>query len=198
MKKEIIQVTYEAFAEKGYSATLSEISGRLGLKKSSLYNYFDNKEELFLEMIEIKLREHYNEQMINLSSYENLEAIEQLESIFRHFIASFEDIKKLKFWKRLLLIKDSSLLEKTKEVIRKNEYEFTKKLREILLDILKNRPDLEKHHDSIILSYGSLIFGVLDGYLLYGNGIKYDQYIDAIWNFYYQGLQCYLKDDFNK
>jgi len=54
MKKEIIQVTYEAFAEKGYSATLSEISGRLGLKKSSLYNYFDNKEEIFLEMIEIK------------------------------------------------------------------------------------------------------------------------------------------------
>jgi len=195
MREEIIQSTYVAFSEKGYNASLSEILGGLGLKKSSLYNYFDNKEELFLEMIEIKLKEHYNEQLIHLKSFKNLEIIDQLKNIFMSFIKSFQDIQKLKFWKRLLLIQKSSLLERTKDVIKKNEYPYSKKIGEILSEILETHPKLKKYHRPIFLSYISFIHGVLEGYLLYGDEENFNQYIEDVWSFFAKGLQCYLNED---
>jgi len=193
MRKEIIQAAYEAFSEKGYSASLSAIVEVLGLKKQSLYNYFDSKEELFIEMIEVKIKEHYSEQITILKSYKKLETVEQLEKIFISFIDSFQDNQKLKFWKRLLLIKNPSLLARTKEVIKRNEYPFNRRLREVLLELFKDRPDLEKHQNSIILSYVSLIYGILDAYLLYGDEENFDQYIKDVWGFFYQGLQSYLE-----
>jgi len=195
MRKEIIQAAYEEFSEKGYSASLSDIVEVLGLKKQSLYNYFDSKEELFLKMIERKIKAHYNEQLLYLESCKKLPKIEQLEKIFMFYIASFENPQKLKFWKRLLVIENTTLLKRTKEAIKINEAPFSKRLREILLEILEERPDLKKHHNSIIISYGSLIYGLLDGYLLYDDEENFEQYIKDVWNFFYQGLQSYLKSD---
>lgn len=47
----------ELFAERGYGGTsMSEIAARVGVRKASLYNYYDSKEELLLELVEQSLR----------------------------------------------------------------------------------------------------------------------------------------------
>lgn len=195
MKNKIIDETYKKFVQRGYSATLSEIARESGLKKQSLYNYFDNKEELFFEMIEMKVSEHLNEEITSMNTNENLDTVAQLKKIFIAFTNSFKDTDKLKFWKRLLLIENPSLLKRTKEVIKKNEYPFSKNLRIILLEIIETRPELNKFHKPVLLSYVSVIHGVLDGYLLYSDEDYFDDYLEDVWEFFAKGLKCYLKND---
>src|SRR5580700_9454949 len=47
-RRAILDVASEVFLAQGYAATsMSEIAGRLGGSKGTLYNYFRSKEELF-------------------------------------------------------------------------------------------------------------------------------------------------------
>ena len=197
IKNRIMKVTYEKFSKKGYSSSLREIAKKAGLKKQSLYNYFSSKDELFSEMIENEVQKHFNRRMIDLNSYKDLEEGEQLKKIYMSIVDSYRDINKLRFWKRLLLIENEKLLLKTKLLIKEYERDFTIKLREILIQILSENPGAEKYLDRLLLSYMSLIHGVLDGYLLYGDENNFDTYIEEIWLFFWQGLQCYLKEDIN-
>jgi AcrR family transcriptional regulator len=51
-RQAILQAAYEAFLEKGYSATsVREIAGRSGLALGGIYNHFANKEAIFSELI---------------------------------------------------------------------------------------------------------------------------------------------------
>ena len=65
--KLILDVALELFLAKGYEATsLSDIIELSGGSLSSVYKYFDNKESLFLRIIELqskKLDERMNERM---------------------------------------------------------------------------------------------------------------------------------------
>ena len=195
IKNKILEVTYEKFSKKGYSTSLREIAKSAGLKKQSLYNYFNSKDELFSEMIESEVQKHFNKRLIDLNSYKNLEKVEQLKQIYMSIVDSYRDMDKLRFWKRLLLIENEVLLIRTKLYIKEYEGIFTKKLREILLEILTEKPGTEKYLNRILLSYMSLIHGVLDGYLLYGDKDDFDTYIEEIWQFFWQGLQCYLNEE---
>lgn len=48
-KEKILRIAYEKFSEKGYNTPLSEIAVAAGIKKQSIYNYFENKDALFLK-----------------------------------------------------------------------------------------------------------------------------------------------------
>jgi len=57
--EEIIQVASHLFSTKGYDATsLKEIADQVGLHKTSLFNYFNNKEELLMGIMDQSLNEH--------------------------------------------------------------------------------------------------------------------------------------------
>jgi AcrR family transcriptional regulator len=48
-KDKISYVAFKLFLEKGYEATnMREISNEVGIKASSLYFYYESKQELFL------------------------------------------------------------------------------------------------------------------------------------------------------
>ena len=50
MRREIIlEVAFKKFSEKGYNASLSEIAKVAGIRKQTLYNYFESKDDLFLK-----------------------------------------------------------------------------------------------------------------------------------------------------
>jgi len=53
-REEIIKAASEVFREYGFErASMSKISSKLGGSKTTLYNYFSSKEELFFEVISI-------------------------------------------------------------------------------------------------------------------------------------------------
>jgi len=59
----ILQAAIEAFAEKGYAeATISEIAGRADVANGTIYDYFENKEDLLLSISE----EHFKADLEHL------------------------------------------------------------------------------------------------------------------------------------
>ncbi len=58
-KNEIKAAGIKSFTAYGYSkTTLEDIASMLGMKKNSLYYYYDSKEALFRELIEDEISEH--------------------------------------------------------------------------------------------------------------------------------------------
>lgn len=58
MKGKILDAALEVFSEKGFHlATVDEIADRAGVGKGTLYRYFANKENLFNELVRLRLEE---------------------------------------------------------------------------------------------------------------------------------------------
>ncbi len=60
-KEQILKVASTVFAKYGFNkTTLDDIGEQVGMKKNSLYHYFANKEDIFLEIIEMDAKEYFN------------------------------------------------------------------------------------------------------------------------------------------
>jgi len=58
-REEILEIAAKAFIEMGYErASMAEISSRVGGSKTTLYGYFDSKEQLFLEVVKAVGEKH--------------------------------------------------------------------------------------------------------------------------------------------
>ena len=85
---ELLQVATEEFAEKGFAgARVDEIVRRCGVTKNVLYHYFDSKEKLFVEVMELayaRMRKRQSEW-----SFANMDPEEAIAKLtiytFEHF-----------------------------------------------------------------------------------------------------------------
>jgi AcrR family transcriptional regulator len=60
-RQEIIKAASEVFKEFGFErASMSKICAKLGGSKTTLYNYFSSKEELFVEVVSISNADEFN------------------------------------------------------------------------------------------------------------------------------------------
>lgn len=78
---EILAIATEVFREKGYAdASMNEIASRVGGSKSTLYNYFPSKEDLFVAtMMELA-------RLTSNPLLEELERATDVEQGLRHFV----------------------------------------------------------------------------------------------------------------
>jgi TetR/AcrR family transcriptional regulator len=73
-REELLQVATEAFAHSGFAGTsMNDIASTVGLRKSSLFHHFDNKSQLYQEVVLGTIRQ--------LDSL--IEQIDNLEGTFR-------------------------------------------------------------------------------------------------------------------
>lgn len=84
-RKTIIDAAFRVFLECGFStASMSEISARVGGSKATLYSYFPSKEELFIAVIQQFAEEQFAELIGMLDS--TVELSEALEQFGEHFV----------------------------------------------------------------------------------------------------------------
>lgn len=100
-RDKIIKAMYILTAEKGYDKTsLGQIADIVGIKKASIYYYFQSKEEIFVELV----REVYSEDFgMSVNRFEDItdprEYMEELINMGDEFIDSyFENIDLRKFY----------------------------------------------------------------------------------------------------
>ncbi len=61
VREKISEKALEAFLEKGYhKTTMNEIAASLGISKTTLYNYFDNKEKIFFAAFDYRIEVRQN------------------------------------------------------------------------------------------------------------------------------------------
>lgn len=96
MKKElIIDEAFIMFSENGYHGTsLAKLANNVGIKKPSLYNYFENKEELY----ELCIKKCMNRGIENLKkiNINSKSSKEDMYTLSKNYI--FDDIKYISFY----------------------------------------------------------------------------------------------------
>lgn len=93
-KSIILKAAAEAFGENGYAATaVDQIAARAGISKGSIYNYFQSKQDLFMELFTESLAgdEAQAEALVG----ESMPAGQKLERLIDIWFESFEHYKKI-------------------------------------------------------------------------------------------------------
>ena len=86
----ILTAAHEVFFEKGYhSATSEEIAKRAGVGKGTLYQYFDSKLDIFMEMHR-QVIDAYCDKLLDLIQEEN-----SFEENLRQIEAHLDEVMKL-------------------------------------------------------------------------------------------------------
>jgi TetR/AcrR family transcriptional repressor of cmeABC operon len=93
------ETAFSLFAAYGYeSTTMSQIANAIGIKKPTLYSYYESKEELFLSVF-AEVAEEYRQYMEQiLEEAQQMESTkDQLYHIFQRYITYFAQ-NHLKKW----------------------------------------------------------------------------------------------------
>ncbi|MBU0475410.1 MAG: TetR/AcrR family transcriptional regulator, partial [Bacteroidetes bacterium] len=113
-RDEIKAAGIKSFAAYGYSkTTLEDIANMLGMKKNSLYYYFESKEALFRELIEEEIKDHI--QYLDKIILENLPADQKILKVIKS-LALFIRERTLSY-----TVKLSAFIELSKVI--KNEFQ---------------------------------------------------------------------------
>lgn len=126
-KEKIIEQALLLFSEYGYEGvSVRDIAGAVGIKESSLYNHFKNKQDIFDTIVEVcfsRVEAYYRAESLPFAAEEDLSVFfttnsEALsETLLRTFAYFFEDADNVRFRRLLLLSQYQN--ERRKEVYRK-------------------------------------------------------------------------------
>ncbi|MFD1415089.1 TetR/AcrR family transcriptional regulator [Oceanobacillus jeddahense] len=99
-KEEIMQSAIHLFSKKGYSATsVQEIANDCRISKGTLYNFFDSKEELLIQVIR-----HNHRKMLEQAENLNLESsLPPKEKLIQKIVIQFDGIRENKDYLSMLL-----------------------------------------------------------------------------------------------
>jgi AcrR family transcriptional regulator len=145
-KEEIKAASIKSFAAYGYSkTTLEDIASMLGMKKNSLYYYFESKEALFRELVESEINEHFV--FLKEIISEQLPADEKIIKIITS-LSEFIRQRTLKY-----ALKLSAYIEISK-VIKNEFHDLQKNECQIIQTILKEgiESNLFKPHDTMLIA----------------------------------------------
>jgi TetR/AcrR family transcriptional repressor of cmeABC operon len=176
--------------KKGYEGTyLSDIAKGVGIKKPSIYNHFQSKEDIFLSIFQDLEMEHIDliEQLV--SSLEDEPAQEKLFRIldltFEYYLKSESHVL---FLKRALLFPPEQLEEQLKEKFQMSEHMMTAILNCIFQEGIDNGEIAEEKVENLIISYYCLIDGLFVQLNYYGKE-EIEWRIHHVWNSFWHGIK---------
>lgn len=108
-RRRIIETATMEFAKKGYhDASISNIASKSGISVGSIYKYFDNKQDLFLTIVDHSISRM--EKLLLGLAKEDEDVIIKVEKILREIIsASREDGILIKLYNSMTAVNDKKL-----------------------------------------------------------------------------------------
>ncbi len=162
-RKEIIKAATEIFKEYGFErASMSKICSRFGGSKTTLYNYFSSKEELFVEIIAIANEDETNfvhKPINNNKKIENLHS--ELLEFGKRFL-KFVYSPKLKKIRRLTI--NQSEITDLGKITYKNRI---LKSHEILSNYLNKAIEVKKIKKTDTNIAAKHLYGLLESEVMY-------------------------------
>ncbi len=163
-KHEILKVVLDMLADPDNKhLSISNVAKRVGIGKSTIYEYFDKKEDMIIGAIELMLKRNLDA----ILGVENFETMPFKEAFFAHFEKLLEiagnnemmqnyihhpDISMLDSEKKLTLMKK---MHETFDVIKKRLYEIMEK--GIQSGLLKQNISLERTHTIEATIFGAVL-----------------------------------------
>jgi AcrR family transcriptional regulator len=179
-KIKIMNSTFELFAKKGISFTLTEVAKEVGIRKASIYAHFESKENILKVIIDKEIKEYFFE--INQEN-------DNLKKIFYGFLDYFNNSHiKLLFWKRLLLLPPESIEYSIIERVHQLSEDRFQIVKNLIIVEAKKGNIIEDSEDTICFMFFSMIHGLLSSELIY-HPYNINEHYDKIWNQFWTSIK---------
>ncbi|GGG97161.1 TetR family transcriptional regulator [Polaribacter pacificus] len=187
-KQHIVQEAFTLFYEKGFKTTsINDVMKATKMSKGAFYHHYKNKEQLGLEVIELKILKRVYDAMI-LPLKEQGNAMDILENTFLNRIKSFPFYDKKHGCPMNNLINEIGNYEMSYQLALKKIIEQWKKALIALINQGKNQNEIKKGvpSEAVAIYLISAFEGIRGIRKLYDNDSILDQYIS--------GLSLYLHE----
>ncbi len=165
-KQRILDETYLLFAEYGVHFSLSQVTKALGIKKQSIYNYFDKKDDLLVEMLTTRINDYYDEINQSLEMIATCTPKEQLYQMGMLFINSNTDTTRIKVRHCLSMIPHTELLKPLRENIEQQKTKHAHRFIDILKEGVENEEIIDGDLKFFSCFYFTFLRGLIDGSIL--------------------------------
>ncbi len=164
-RKEILESAFEAFGEKGFQiSTIDDIVSISGMSKGAIYNYFESKEDIYLQLMNMRTDQDFakiDKQFEGMKT-----ATEKLTYLFSVYTKAQSNPKwqnsirvHIEFW-----ITSSRQEELQKLMIDRYNQKYLSYLENVLQDGI-NRGEFHENCDPRLVA--SLFWGIIDGVCLH-------------------------------
>jgi len=186
-REEILRAAQNAFLKYGIDKiTLDDIAKECGIKKSALYYYFKNKEELLAEMILLKINEFQVRLKEAVADAGNVR--EKLRTYMKSKISLMQE--NIPF---IRLFQNEGLSMKAHKFMQENEKRFMKKdfclVQDILKQGIKNKKVSFELNDSLILMILGVTYGAFIGRFFEDTNWNVDEMIDTSIEVIFKGIE---------
>ena len=162
-RQAIIQAASEIFKEFGFErASMSKICSRFGGSKTTLYNYFSSKEELFFEVISIANADKFDFIHETIETKDEIDDVREQLNEFGKRLLNFIYSPKLKKLRRLTI--SQSGITELGEITYKNRI---LKSSEILSKYLDKAIESNKIKKTDTIIAARHLYGLLESELMY-------------------------------
>ena len=186
-REEILRAAQNAFLKYGIEKiTLDDIAQECGVKKTALYYYFKNKDEIMMEMILLRLRE------FEAQVKEAVEAAENVREKLRTYMKMKINLMKenMPFIK---LLDKEFLPVRAKEFMQLNKVRIMEAdfclVKEVILQGIKNHKVSFKLNDSLVLMILGVTHGAFVGRYLGNTDWDIDEMIDTTIEVIFNGIE---------
>jgi AcrR family transcriptional regulator len=162
-RQEIIQAAAKIFEEFGFErASMSKICSKVGGSKTTLYNYFSSKEELFFEVVSISNSQEFDFTFEVLNSSEEIENVDaQLREFGKRFLSFLYSPKLIKL--RRLTISQSGITDLGKITYNNRIL----KSRDLVSKYLAKAMEAKKIKQTDTVVAARHLYGLLESELMY-------------------------------
>lgn len=174
--QKIHAVALELFTKKGYEgASLADIAELVGIKKSSIYNHYKSKDDLFIAIF----MACYEAELLHTKRFfettETKEILPLLHEYLEQRILAISTVAKTKFLFRFLTFPPFHLEEQLKTY----KFEYFKQRQAILLKVLEAHPQLQRVNYKKLEDFTMLFLTLLNGRLT-ENFIGYETSLSSL------------------
>lgn len=109
--------------------------------------------------------------------------------MFTTIIDYFQDKKKLRFWRNISLIQNQEIKQTCKNLIKEHENALGVRVLTLFEDGVRQQVITSKQVKGNMVLFVAMIHGLLDGMLLYDDGVTdMKEFIGLAWDTYWDGL----------
>lgn len=182
--EDIARTALELFSRKGYNATsVEQIAESSGMGKSTIYEYFNSKEEIFIQAISdwiMETLDRLNEMTVRVS-----DPLQRLESFFKMMRETFnyQDPGTVKLFVEInqQTFTETGVFKKHRHIIKDMRSRFCRMVEDILLDGVSKKivlPEAAREVHKIAVNLMAYLDGIGIHYLISENYSEYEAQVD--------------------
>jgi len=184
-RSRILEATYELFCKHGAHVSLSQVSGALGIKKQSLYNYFPNKDALINEMLQLRAQDYFDE-LISYTVNNGNKSLYDFLKGFGHFCIELNSESGLIYLRRWISVTvTNTSFPEIQNLITELGMRYTDNLSKLYLKAKANKEIKESTSAYHIQIYSITLRGIINEFIELHSKKEaielFDKFLDDYW-----------------